>query len=66
MITYMNINEEAEKAINSQINMELYVRNVYQSMTFHYDLNDDALPDFSIFFRPTRRKSKKTLSSSNT
>jgi ferritin heavy chain len=45
-----NFHEETEKAINAQINMELYASYVYQSMAFHFDRDDVALPGFSKFF----------------
>jgi ferritin heavy chain len=45
-----NFQEESEKAINAQINMELSASYVYQSMAFHFDRDDVALPGLSKFF----------------
>ncbi|XP_041366381.1 soma ferritin-like [Gigantopelta aegis] len=46
-----NYSEECEAGINRQINMELYASYVYQSMAFHFDRDDVALPGFCKFFR---------------
>jgi ferritin heavy chain len=46
-----NFHEESEKALNNQINMELTASYVYQSMAYHYDRDDVALPGFSSFFK---------------
>lgn len=45
-----NFHEDVEKAINGQINMELYASYVYQSMGMYFDRDDVALPGFSSFF----------------
>ena len=45
-----NFTAEVEKAINNQINMELYASYVYQSMAYYFDRDDIALPGFSAFF----------------
>jgi len=46
-----NYSEACEAAINKQINMELYASYVYQSMAFHFDRDDVALPGMSGFFK---------------
>jgi len=46
-----NFHTECEAAINAQINMELNASYVYQSMAFHFDRDDIALPGFSKFFK---------------
>jgi ferritin heavy chain len=46
-----NFHADTEKAINDQINMELTASYVYQSMGFHFDRDDIALPGFSEFFK---------------
>jgi len=46
-----NFHEESEAGINRQINMELYASYCYQSMAFHFDRDDVALPGFSKFFK---------------
>ncbi len=45
-----NFHAETEAAINAQINMELTASYTYQSMGFHYDRDDVALPGFSKYF----------------
>jgi ferritin heavy chain len=45
-----NFHAETEKAINAQINLELYASYVYQSMAFYFDRDDVALPGFSHLF----------------
>jgi len=46
-----NYSEACEAAVNKQINMELYASYVYQSMAFHFDRDDVALPGMSGFFK---------------
>uniref|UniRef100_A0A1W7RAJ3 Ferritin n=1 Tax=Hadrurus spadix TaxID=141984 RepID=A0A1W7RAJ3_9SCOR len=46
-----NYDEECEKGINKQINMELYASYVYLSMAYHFDRDDVALPGFHKFFK---------------
>ncbi|KAK7077627.1 fts3-like protein [Halocaridina rubra] len=46
-----NYHEACEAAINKQINMELYASYVYQSLAFHYDRDDIALPGMYKFFK---------------
>jgi len=45
-----NFHIEVENAINNQINMELSASYTYQSMGFHFDRDDVALPGFSKFY----------------
>ncbi|XP_073715044.1 ferritin, heavy polypeptide 1a [Misgurnus anguillicaudatus] len=46
-----NYEEACEAAINRQINMELYASYVYLSMSYFFDRDDQALPNFAKFFR---------------
>lgn len=46
-----NFSQEAENAINQQINMELTASYIYQSMRFYFDRDDIALPGFSEFYK---------------
>jgi len=46
-----NYNPNCEAGVNKQINMELYASYVYQSMGFHFDRDDVALPGFAKFFK---------------
>ena len=46
-----NFHADTEAAINAQINTELSASYVYQSMRFHYDRDDVALPGFSKYFK---------------
>jgi len=46
-----NYHEESEAMINKQINMELYASYVYQTMCFHFDRDDVALPGYSKFYK---------------
>jgi len=46
-----NYHSESEAGINRQINMELYASYTYQSMAFHFDRDDVALPGFHKFFK---------------
>ena len=45
-----NFHEEVEAGINRQVNMELNASYVYQSMAFHFERHDIALPGFSKYF----------------
>lgn len=46
-----NFHAECEAGINKQINLELYASYVYQSMAYHFDRDDVALPGFHKFFK---------------
>jgi len=46
-----NFHEECEAMINKQINMELYASYVYQTMSFHFQRDDVALPGYAKFFK---------------
>ena len=53
-----NYSEACEAAVNKQINMELYASYVYQSMAFHFDRDDVALPgkmEYTFFNEPNFR-----------
>lgn len=45
-----NFHNECEAGINKQINLELYASYVYQSMAWHFDRDDVALPGMHKFF----------------
>lgn len=46
-----NFHVESEAGLNKQINLELHACYTYQSMAFHFDRDDVALPGFSKFFK---------------
>ncbi|KAF3832727.1 hypothetical protein F7725_026392 [Dissostichus mawsoni] len=46
-----NFHQDCEAAINRQINLELYASYVYMSMGYFFDRDDQALNNFSKFFR---------------
>jgi len=46
-----NYHEESEAMINKQINMELYASYVYQTMCFHFQRDDIALPGHAKFYK---------------
>jgi len=50
-IIRQNFHEESEKALNKQINMELYASYVYLSMASYFERHDVALPGFHKFFK---------------
>ena len=54
-----NFHDECEKAINDQINLELYASYVYQSMSLYFDRDDVALPGFSHFFEHDSKEEKE-------
>ncbi|XP_076175808.1 soma ferritin-like [Ptiloglossa arizonensis] len=46
-----NFNEECEKALNQQINLELYASYVYLSMAYYFDRSDVALEGLYKYFK---------------
>ena len=54
-----NFHEESEKAINAQINLELTASYVYQSMSFHFDRDDIALPGYSHKFAEDSKEERE-------
>ncbi|XP_065105534.1 ferritin, heavy polypeptide 1a [Paramisgurnus dabryanus] len=46
-----NFEEACEAAVNRQVNMEMYASYVYLSMSYFFDRDDQALPNFAKFFR---------------
>jgi len=46
-----NYHAECEAGINKQINIELHASYVYQSMAWHFDRDDIALPGLHKFFK---------------
>ncbi|KAM9860789.1 ferritin, heavy subunit [Aulostomus maculatus] len=46
-----NFHQDCEAAVNRQINLELYASYVYLSMSYYFDRDDKALPNFAKFFR---------------
>lgn len=46
-----NFHIECEKALNKQINLELYASYVYLSMAYHFDREDVALPGLTNYFK---------------
>ncbi|XP_072321139.1 ferritin, heavy subunit [Eucyclogobius newberryi] len=45
-----NYHQDCEAAVNRQINLELYASYVYLSMSYYFDRDDLALPNFAKFF----------------
>jgi len=54
-----NYHSDCEAGINRQINMELYASYTYQSMAFHFDRDDVALPGFAKFFRKSSEEERE-------
>lgn len=54
-----NFHAECEAAINKQINLELYASYVYQSMAYHFDRDDVALPGFHKFFKKSSEEERE-------
>lgn len=50
-VVRQNFHEECESSINRQITMELSASYVYQSMYFHFDRDDIALPGLAKHFK---------------
>lgn len=46
-----NYDEESEKGVNTQIELELYAFYTYLSMASYFDRDDVALPGFADYFR---------------
>jgi len=46
-----NYHASSEAGINKQINLELYASYVYQSMAWHFDRDDIALPGLHKYFK---------------
>lgn len=46
-----NFHENCVNAINDQINLELTASYIYQSMSFHFNRDDVALPGFQKFYK---------------
>nr|ACL14179.2 ferritin [Eisenia andrei] len=46
-----NFHVENEAGLNKQINLELHASYTYQSMAFHFERDDVALPGFAKFFK---------------
>jgi len=46
-----NFHEDCEKAINRQINMELFASYTYLSMAYYFDRDDVALPGMHTYFK---------------
>jgi len=54
-----NYHSESEAAVNKQINLELYASYVYQSMAWHFDRDDVALPGFHKFFKKSSEEERE-------
>lgn len=51
-----NYNEESEKGVNSQIELELYAFYTYLSMASYFDRDDVALSGFADYFRKASKE----------
>lgn len=54
-----NYHSECEALVNKQINLELYASYVYQSMAFHFDRDDVALPGLHKFFKESSKEERE-------
>jgi len=54
-----NYHGDCEAGVNKQINLELYASYVYQSMYFHFDRDDIALPGFAKFFNDSSKEERE-------
>jgi len=54
-----NYHSECEAMVNKQINLELYASYVYQSMAWHFDRDDVALPGFHKFFKESSEEERE-------
>jgi len=54
-----NYHSDCEAGVNKQINLELYASYVYQSMYFHFDRDDVALPGFAKFFNDSSKEERE-------
>jgi len=54
-----NYHSDCEAGVNKQINLELYASYVYQSMYFHFDRDDIALPGFAKFFNDSSKEERE-------
>jgi len=50
-VVRQNYHQECEAGVNKQINLELYASYVYLSMSYHFDRDDVALPNFAKYFK---------------
>jgi len=58
-VVKQNFHAECEAGINKQINLELYASYVYQSMAWHFDRDDIALPGFHKFFKKSSEEERE-------
>jgi len=58
-VVKQNFHAECEAGINKQINLELYASYVYQSMAWHFDRDDVALPGFHKFFKKSSEEERE-------
>lgn len=54
-----NFHTECEAGVNKQINLELYASYVYQSMAWHFDRDDVALPGLHKFFKKSSEEERE-------
>ena len=54
-----NYHVECEASLNKQINLELHASYTYQSMGFHFERDDVALPGFSKFFKKSSEEERE-------
>jgi ferritin heavy chain len=46
-----NYHADSEEGVNKQINLELYAMYTYMSLSYYFDRDDVALPNFAEYFR---------------
>ena len=54
-----NFHVECEAGLNKQINLELHASYTYQSMGFHFERDDVALPGFAKFFKKSSMEERE-------
>jgi len=58
-VVRQNYHSDCEAGVNKQINLELYASYVYQSMYYHFDRDDVALPGFAKFFNDSSKEERE-------
>lgn len=58
-VVKQNYHVECEAGINKQINLELFASYVYQSMAWHFDRDDIALPGFHKYFKKSSEEERE-------
>jgi ferritin heavy chain len=54
-----NFSQDAESALNAQINMELYASNTYFALAAHFENESSPLPGFAAYFEKQSHEEKE-------